>query len=56
MLELEAYPELEKEIARSIWTQKKEENNTPFDLSGWAMEEIRTALGNYVQKDPGRQK
>ena len=56
MLELEAYPELEKEIARSLWTQKKEENNTPFDLSGWAMEEIRTALGNYAQKDPGRQK
>lgn len=56
MRELSGYPELEDSIRQLLHTQKKEADNTPFDLDGWAMEEIRNALGEYVQTDPGRKK
>lgn len=56
MRELSGYPELEDPIRQLLHTQKKEADNTPFDLEGWAMEEIRNALGEYVQTDPGRKK
>ena len=56
MRELSGYPELEDPIRQLLHTTKKEAENTPFDLDGWAMEEIRNALGEYVQTDPGRKK
>lgn len=56
MRELSGYPELEDSLRQLLHTQKKEVENTPFDLDGWAMEEIRNALGEYVQTDPGRKK
>lgn len=56
MRELESYPDLRDAIRQSLWTQKKAENETPFDLNGWAMEEIRAALADYAQKEPGRKK
>lgn len=56
MRELSSYPELEDSIRQLLHTQKKEADNTPFDLDGWAMEEIRNALGEYAQTEPGRKK
>ena len=56
MREMESYPDLQDAIHQSLWTQKKANNETPFDLSGWAMEEIRAALADYAQKEPGRKK
>lgn len=56
MREMENYPELMDAICECLWTQKKAENETPFDLNGWAMEEIRAALADYAQKEPGRKK
>lgn len=56
MRELSGYPEMEDSIRQLLHTQKKEADNTPFDLDGWAMEEIRNALGEYVQTEPGRKK
>ncbi len=52
--ELKTFPELESVVQRALQTPRKMQNNTPFDLTGWAMEEIRLALGEYAQKDPGR--
>ena len=52
--ELEAFPELKPAVRNALHTSQKIKNNTPFDLEGWAMEEIRLALGEYVQTRPGR--
>ena len=52
--ELEAFPELKPAVRNALHTSQKTKNNTPFDLEGWAMEEIRLALGEYVQTRPGR--
>ena len=41
-------------VRNALHTSQKTKNNTPFDLEGWAMEEIRLALGEYVQTRPGR--
>ena len=49
MRELEAVPELKPAVRNALHTSQKIKNNTPFDLEGWAMEEIRLALGEYVQ-------
>ena len=54
--ELKSFPELTSAVQRALQTPKKVQNNTPFDLTGWGMEEIRLALGEYAQKDPGRDK
>ena len=52
--ELDSFPELKPAIRDALHTPKKAQNNTPFDLTGWAMEEIRLALGEYAQTSPGR--
>lgn len=54
--ELENFPELKGEISQVLQAHRREDSADPFDLSGWAMEEIRAALGKHVKKDPGRQK
>ena len=52
--ELEAFPKLKPSVQEALHTPQKAKNNTPFELAGWAMEEIRLALGEYVQTRPGR--
>ena len=52
--ELEKYPELKPEIERLLRSSKKESENTPFSLDGWAMEAIRSALGDLARKEGGR--
>lgn len=54
--ELETLPELKPAIQNAFHTPQKAKNNTPFELAGWAMEEIRLALGGYAQTSPGRDK
>lgn len=54
--ELEAFPELKPAVQDALHTPQKARNNTPFELAGWAMEEIRLALGKYAQTSPGRDK
>ena len=51
--ELENFPELKPVIQKLLHTANKEKENTPFALKGWAMEAIRSALGDLAQKDPG---
>ena len=53
MEELEKFPELNPVIQPLLHTVTKEKENTPFALDGWAMEAIRSALGDLAQKDPG---
>lgn len=52
--ELDSFPELKPAVRDALHTPKKAKNNTPFELAGWAMEEIRLALGEYAQTSPGR--
>lgn len=52
--ELDSFPELKPAVLDALHTPKKAKNNTPFELAGWAMEEIRLALGEYAQTSPGR--
>ena len=52
--ELDSFPELKPAVRDALHTPKKAKNNTPFELTGWAMEEIRLALGEYAQTSPGR--
>lgn len=52
-LELENFPELKADIQRLLYTTKKDAQNTPLALDGWAMELIRAALGDLARKDPG---
>ena len=52
--ELDSFPELKPVVRDALHTPKKAKNNTPFELAGWAMEEIRLALGEYAQTSPGR--
>ena len=54
--ELEAFPKLKPSVQEALHTPQKAKNNTPFELAGWAMEEIRLALGDYAQTSPGRDK
>lgn len=54
--ELEAFPELKPAVREALHTPQKAKNNTPFELAGWAMEEVRVALGECVQTSPGRDK
>lgn len=54
--ELDNYPDLEASIRNLLQISKKEVDNTNIELDGWAMEEIRSALGEYVQTEPGRRK
>lgn len=54
--ELEAFPELKPAVRDALHTPQKAKNNTPFELAGWAMEEVRLALGEYAQTSPGRDK
>jgi len=52
--DLDNFPELKPAMKILLHTAKKENENTPFALDGWGMEAIRFALGDLVQKDPGR--
>ncbi len=52
--ELDSFPELKSAVRDALHTPQKAKNNTPFELAGWAMEEIRLALGEYAQTSPGR--
>ncbi len=54
--ELEAFPELKPAVQDALHTPQKAKSNTPFELAGWAMEEVRLALGEYSQTSPGRDK
>lgn len=51
--ELENAPELKTDIQKLLHTSRKEAQNTPFALDGWAMELMRSALGELARKDPG---
>ena len=51
--QLESLPALKPGIEKALHTAKKERENTPFALDGWAMEAIRFALGDLAKKDPG---
>lgn len=51
LAELDALLELKPAIEALLNTKKKEDDETPYDLTGWGMEAIRTALGDHVQKD-----
>lgn len=52
--ELESFPELKPAIQKLLHTDKKERENTPFFLDGWAMDTIRLALGDFVQREGKR--
>lgn len=49
--ELEKFPELKTVIRKLLHTAKKEEDGAPYDLTGWGMEAIRSALGDFVQTE-----
>lgn len=52
--ELQKFPELKAAIAIELHRGKQKEPKSEFDLSGWGMDSIRAALGEYAKKDPGR--
>ena len=54
--ELEKFPELKATIKELLSTKAKDEKGTPYDLTGWGMEAIRSALGDLAKKDPGATK
>ena len=54
--ELESFPHLKPAIEALLHTKEKENLGTPFDLTGWAMEAIRSALGDLAKKTPGPKK
>lgn len=51
LAELEKFPELMPSIEDLLHTKKKEADGTPYDLTGWGMEAIRSALGDRVQTE-----
>ena len=50
--ELEKFPELKPAIQKLLATDKKKDAGTPYDLTGWGMEAIRSALGDFAQTEP----
>lgn len=53
---LENHPDLKPTIAALLHTKEKEDLGTPFDLNGWAMDAMRSALGDLAKKTPGPKK
>ncbi len=51
--ELENFSELKPVIKKLLATNKKEENNTPYNLEGWGMDYIRNNLGDFVKRERG---
>ncbi|SHN66481.1 hypothetical protein [Desulfovibrio litoralis] len=52
--ELQKYPDLQDKIKAVLNEKKQNKLEDSFELTGWAMDSIRFALGNFVKKQSGR--
>ena len=50
---LEDYEDLKPDLQKLLETPKKVEDGTPFSLEGWAMDAIRSGLGEHAQTKAG---
>lgn len=51
--EMEKFPELKDSIKKELHLSRQKAPESEFDLTGWAMEAIRSGLGNLAKTDPG---